>query len=251
MIFSPNATVTELWVSKTKCKKTKPQTVAPRPYHSLSFRISGSVRFESEGEAFVSGVGCITFMPAGCGYVTEVTEDSTMYVVHFDTAEEYSALRPVCFGTDGDAELASLFSELCDAYRVDGDNRYRCMSVFYALLSAVDRPARHSLPRRMRLAKSYIDKNYNEQINIASLAYASGLSEVHFRNEFKKYFAMSPLAYVKKVRIDNARHLLRSGYCTVSDVAINCGFDSISYFSYEFRRATGVTPTEYKRQHHD
>ena len=59
-------------------------------------------------------------------------------------------------------------------------------------------------------------------------------------------FGVSPGAYLKQVRIDNASLLLRAGYCSVSEVAANCGFDSPSYFAYEFRRCIGMTPTAYR-----
>ena len=59
---------------------------------------------------------------------------------------------------------------------------------------------------------------------------------------------MSPMAYIKRTRIENARLLLRTGYFTVGEVAAQCGFESLSYFSYEFHRMTGMTPGECIRE---
>lgn len=247
MIFGKNAVVVELWTYKTNFKKAKMQTVQGRLYHSLSLRLSGSAVFEIDGKRYLSEAGDITFMPADFSYNTEIISEGSMMLVHFRTVKKYDDLKPAFF-TSGDVDIENIFSQLCDSHTTSGEHSYKCMSLFYSLLDMIDRP-RTLIPKRMRLAKNHIDKNYAEPICIASLAYASGLSEVHFRNEFKKYFGMPPVSYIKKVRVDNARHLLRSGYYSVTDIALMCGFDSISYFSYEFKRLTGKTPTEYIKKY--
>lgn len=249
IFFKQNTTVLKLWVHKTNCKKTKKTSVLPRTFNSLSLRMSGKVTFDVGDTHFSSNAGDITFMPAGVGYSTEVCEQSEILLVHFTTLEPCVSEKPFSVDTEGNAEIQNLFTELLNSYSSGKENDYHCLSVFYSIMALLQKqlqfPQKKSIPKRMRLAKSYIDKNYNEEISVRSLAYASGVSDVHFRNEFKKCFGYSPLMYIKKVRIDNAKLLLRSGYYSVSDVATMCGFDSISYFSYEFKRLTGKTPREY------
>ncbi len=249
MFSQQNSTVLKLWAHKTDCKKSKEISVSPRNFYSLSLRVSGKVKFNAVGNNFVSNVGSITFMPAGVGYSTEVCEQSEMLLVHFTTLEPCFDEKPFSIDTDGNVEIQNMFVELVNSYRSGKENDYHCLSVLYSIMALLQRqlqfPQKKIIPKRMRLAKSYIDKNYNDDISIHSLAYASGISDVHFRNEFKKCYGYSPLEYIKKVRIDNAKLLLHSGYYSVSDVATMCGFESISYFSYEFKRLTGNTPREY------
>ena len=242
MIFEPVAEVYDIWAHHGDCKKAKAQTVRGRDFHSLSLRLEGEVRFTVNGESFLSGKNCVTFMPANTDYVTEVIEDSRLLVVHFKTHRHYENLTPFSFNVSNDTELLPIFTELCDSYRAEGS--YKCISLFYSILNIIDSPRRF-VPRRMRLAKEFIDTRFAEHISVQSLAYSSGLSEVHFRSEFKKHFGYSPLAYIKKVRIDNAKQLLRSGYYSVTETASACGYDSVSYFSQEFKREVGMTPTEY------
>ncbi len=243
MLFKDFAIVSDLWAKQTVCKKGKMKLVSGRDYHSLSFRLSGTVSFDIGGKHYISETGGITFMPAHFSYQTQVLSPSTILLVHFRTKKKYPDALPL-FLENGDAEIKAILSELCESYRPGGEHTYKCMSLLYTLLERVDRRLRPT-PKRLRRAKSHIDKNFAENISIADLAKEAGLSEVHFRNEFKKYFALAPLAYLKKVRIENAKQLLRSGYYTVSDTALACGFESISYFSYEFKRLTGTTPREY------
>ncbi len=248
MLFSKNAVVTDLWTRKLDFKKAKLTPVQGRDFHSLSLRLSGKVWFEVNGKQYLSEENCITFIPKGTEYKTQVLSSGSRLLVHFDTKDLDALAKPMFF-KNNDAEVRKLFFALCENRQWNTDKNYEQMSLFYSLLAAVDNLLQ-IVPRRMRLAKFFIDQNYAEEISIAKLALDAEMSEVHFRNEFKKYFGTSPLSYLKKVRIDNAKRLLYSGHETVSNVAINCGFDSVSYFSYEFKRLTGKTPTQYLGRGH-
>ncbi len=48
-----------------------------------------------------------------------------------------------------------------------------------------------------------------------------------------------------KERIENAKLLLCSAHHPITEVALDCGFESTSYFSHEFKRMTGMTPTQH------
>lgn len=237
-MLEKNIIVTEVCPMDAKCKISKVETVSGRPFHSISLRKSGRVRFQC-GEMWVeSKAGDITFMPAGAAYRTEVTEESELLVIHFKTLAPLES--PPFFAEVGNnAELKELFATLCG-----GAEGYRCFSLFYSLLAVLDRPL---VPKRMRSAKEHIDRCYAEPLTIADLAAEAGISEVHFRKEFKKYFGTAPLAYLKGVRLDRAAELLLSGEFSVAEVAMRCGFDSISYFSYEFRRLKGISPAAYQK----
>lgn len=248
MFLNQNAVISELWVSKKNYKKAKQRTVSARSFHSLSFRLSGYVKFEYGNQKFTSSQGHITFMPAGTPYCTEVCEDGEMLLVHFQTAEPIKDGQP--FSIDmNDGKINAIFSELLAEFKTGKERDYQCMSLFYAMLARIQEhiqyPQKNLIPKRMRTAKSFIDKNYNEPLYVSALASEADISEVHFRNEFKRCFGVTPLEYIKSVRINNAKQQLRSGYHSVSEVATMCGFDSISYFSYEFKRLTGKTPREY------
>ena len=243
MIFDHSAVVTEVWAHKTNFRKGKMKLVPGREYHSLSFRPCGRVRFEVGGKRYISEGGGITFMPAGVSYQTQVLSEGELWVVHFTTDTPYPKAKPL-FLDSADADIKSVLSELCESYRAGEEHRYKRMSLIYTLLERMEHRLR-PVPRRLRHAKSYIDTHFAEEISIAALAKQAALSDVHFRNEFKKYFDCSPLSYLKSVRLENAKQLLRSGYYSVSDTAVDCGFGSISYFSAEFKRLTGMSPSEY------
>ena len=237
-MFEQNLVVTEISPMRAKCKKSKAESVSGRPFHSISLRKGGRVRFRCGDMCVESKAGDITFMPAGAAYITEVLEESELLVIHFKTQNDLDC-PPLFAEVGGNVELKELFATLCG-----GAEGYRCFSLFYNLLAALDRPL---VPKRMRRAKDRIDQGYAEPLTITALAAEAGISEVHFRKEFKKYFGQSPLAYLKGVRLEQASRLLLSGEYSVAEVAMRCGFESISYFSYEFRRLKGISPAAYQK----
>lgn len=239
MIFEPMAEIYDLWIHSVTTKKGKPCTVAERGFCSLSFRQSGVVRFRVGEELFYSRSGSVTFMPAGVAYETEVEEPTALTVIHFKTRAEYPALRPFCIDVRSDGKWQAMFEALAAE-----KNGYRAMALTYSLLAELESPRRYA-PKRMLAAREFLDTHFAESVRIEELAVAAGLSGVHFRNEFKRYFGVSPLAYLKRVRMEQAKQLLASGYYTVTEAAAACGFDSVSYFSQEFRRMTGQTPRDY------
>lgn len=244
MIFSPNAVITKVYAYEHDFNKTQIQQVKGRNFHSISLRLSGAAVFKAGDTCFESRENSITFMPQGTDYQTQILEGGKLLVIHFTTMQKYYDLSPLLIKTD-DSEIRELFHNICNNFNSGNESNYKNLSLLYSILYKAERPYRHCVPRRIRYAKEYIDSHYAEQISISKLAQDCNLSEVHFRNEFKKYFQVSPVQYVKSVRINNAKHRLSSGYYTVAQVACDCGFDSISYFSYEFKRQTGMTPTEY------
>ncbi|MGQ9491544.1 MAG: helix-turn-helix domain-containing protein [Anaerolineae bacterium] len=58
---------------------------------------------------------------------------------------------------------------------------------------------------------------------------------------------MTPIAYLNRYRIQQAKQLLTNTHKTITEIALEVGFSSSSYFSRIFRRKTGMTPEAYRR----
>ena len=244
--------VTSLNVHEGVFRKSEPTFVAGRPHHALTFRKCGKITITTADGQLVSGAGCVTFMPKGMAYHTEILESGSMIVVHFTTLGGCDGLQPEVFVPEHVTAIRNQFSALNERYKVGREQDYACMSMFYDILSSIQyeqtSSQRNAIPQRMRTARRTIDRCFGDpDLTISRLAAEAGVSEAYFRREFKHYFDVTPMAYLKKTRLDNARLLLSSGYYSISEVAAQCGFDSLSYFSYEFHRLTGKTPTEATR----
>ena len=113
----------------------------------------------------------------------------------------------------------------------------------------VRQPARHALaPVRLRRVLDHMEASLAEPVSLASLAEVAGLSRFHFNRAFRAAMGEPPLAYLGRRRLEAAKRLLRTGDQPLRDVASLSGFTSPSRFAEQFRRHTGVTPSDYRRQ---
>jgi len=98
-------------------------------------------------------------------------------------------------------------------------------------------------------AKRYIDTNYMENITLDLLAELTHMNKFYLVHSFTKYTGLSPINYLTQRRIQIAMELLSSTDYSIAQVASYVGFSSQSYFSQVFRKALGITPVQYRKQH--
>lgn len=92
----------------------------------------------------------------------------------------------------------------------------------------------------------YIDAGLAGEIKLADLAGLLNMSPFHFGRMFKQSMGISPHQYVIQQRLERAKHLLRHSDQTIIDIALECGFNSHSHLSKQFRKAIGVTPKTFR-----
>lgn len=241
--------VTSLRVFSARFQKSEPVWVPGRPYCSVSMRLNGKVRISEKGKSLISEAGSITFIPKGSGYETEILENSEIIVVHFTTTGGSENQSPRLVRPEHGEAMTGEFMALMKRYKIGREQDYACLSMFYHILALIQQEqmyrVKNAIPLRMHKARKYIDRNFDDaNLSVAQLAAQAGVSETYFRRKFRECFGSSPSVYIKRIRLENAKLLLSAGYYSVSEVAEKCGFQSLSYFSYEFHRLTGQTPTE-------
>lgn len=96
-------------------------------------------------------------------------------------------------------------------------------------------------------AKKYIAENYADQnTTLTKVADVVCLSPNHFSTIFSQECNTTFIEYLTNVRIENAKHLLKTTDMKGYDIAYECGFSDPHYFSYIFKKNTGLSPREYK-----
>ncbi len=95
------------------------------------------------------------------------------------------------------------------------------------------------LPRLDR----FIERHLSAPLQVADLAREACMSEAHFRERFRQQTGSSPWQYVRRRRLEAARHLLSTTGMPVSEVAARTGFSSQSAFASACRDAFGMPPT--------
>ena len=93
----------------------------------------------------------------------------------------------------------------------------------------------------------YIRAHYPEDLSSQSLAQQFGYSEAHFCRKFKEATWLTPMNYLRIVRLEEAARQLKQGNASVSQVALDCGFPDPNYFTRCFKSHFGVPPTRYEK----
>ena len=96
-------------------------------------------------------------------------------------------------------------------------------------------------------AMNYIRENYNQNIQLSSVAKYIGLSNSYFSNFFKTETGMTYTEYLNLVRIENAKKMLKEGHSLVT-TAQKIGFNDQSYFSRIFKKIEGKPPGKWQKQ---
>ncbi len=95
---------------------------------------------------------------------------------------------------------------------------------------------------------SCIGQRFDEPITVAQMADMAALSPWHFLRVFQREMGMTPHAYLLQVRLNAARFYISSGTLPLREIAWRCGFESASALCKAFRRVTGQTPGDCRKQ---
>jgi AraC-like DNA-binding protein len=90
----------------------------------------------------------------------------------------------------------------------------------------------------------HLHRDYAKPIDVESLARQAKMSPSTFYSKFKAVTAMSPLQYLKSVRLGKARLLMVQDGCTASAAAFAVGYESVPQFSREYKRLFGASPSQ-------
>ena len=95
-------------------------------------------------------------------------------------------------------------------------------------------------------ALKFIEKHLSEKISVQQLAQHCGYTPEYFSALFKSVFHIPPQQYIIEKRITHAQHLLLSSPLSISEIALQCGYDDPLYFSRIFSKQTLCSPTQFR-----
>src|SRR5215468_8342841 len=100
----------------------------------------------------------------------------------------------------------------------------------------------------MRAVANHIEHHLDELLSLSALARLARLSTHHFCRAFKKSFGVPPHQFHVHRRMERAKVLLSERANSVTDIALMVGYSQTSAFSIAFRKRTGRTPREFRRE---
>ena len=143
-----------------------------------------------------------------------------------------------------DGSLDWLSTTKIPLYGIDGDivglagvtRRIRDSDAVYA-----DHPEMHRIV-------DFVREHYREKLSVADMARVGGVSVSSQERLFKKTFGLTPSMYLRKTRLNAACRLLRDSDNSLSDIAIQCGFNDQNSMTRAFRLELKITPLKYRRR---
>jgi AraC-like DNA-binding protein len=95
---------------------------------------------------------------------------------------------------------------------------------------------------------NYVREHYREKVSVTDLAQAGGISISSQERLFRKTFGLTPMMYLRKIRLNAACKLLRDTKTSLAAIASHCGFNDQTNMTRAFRQELKITPLKYRRK---
>lgn len=150
-------------------------------------------------------------------------------------AEEY-------FGSS-DLSEASIYSKLLEIFVLISRN-------YTSNVTIIDSDLRRHMKQTELVLNicNYINDHFNENITLDDIAKLSGYSKYHISRIFKRYNNVSLYRYLNEKKIEQAEKLLIDKEIPITEIALRCGYSSLSSFIRMFKIIKGCTPTEFRNK---
>ncbi|MBE5868761.1 MAG: helix-turn-helix domain-containing protein [Lachnospiraceae bacterium] len=193
---------------------------------SVSYRVIMFELLDSFGQSEITRRVLEPFLKQSAAFQPLIKDPALVQLA--DAIFETSKKKPDGYALSLMGQIYSLLGILCDKY-VDTE--------------FVKPPAEGQFQDIL----DYIDQNYCENISSASISQRFGYSEAYFSRRFKAVTGLRPMEYIKILRLERARQLLKDSRSTISSAAFSCGFTSVNYFLRCFKARYGFTVGEYQK----
>ena len=103
----------------------------------------------------------------------------------------------------------------------------------------------------IKKANTYILENYTRKILIDDIAKHVNISKSYLEHQYKKYMGQSILSFINLLRVQRAEKLLLNTSKSISEIALTVGYKDKNQLNYEFKKKTGMSPRDYKKNNVD
>ena len=236
----------------------------------LTVSISGESYIGKTGEAFVVSPGNLHLMGSQSGTVDYYTFLFPLKYISFRTDDmlDEKLLEPLNSGhlmicprvKDTAKELCEQLIEIYMAKKDESESKIatqvRTKIILLQFILEMwkkgfvienDTSGRNTVEKEM---VSYIQQNFTGKISLKEFGEQFHLSEKYISRYFKEHFHITLSQYVTYLRLEHAKQLLQDTDIPVTDVAMQSGYQNVSYFIRSFQKAYAVSPLKYRKNNY-
>ena len=216
---------------------------------------TGKISYFQNNTEFIQTTDTVMFLPKGSTYSLYCHEDALCYLINFEEETQI-------FGTDIHSvklvhknNVIDKADIMCRCWSMRS-NSYKLvlMSLMYGMLADIN--ATLSMDKQQRKyyeiikpSIEFMEKHYYDcDIKNDDLAKISNISTVYFRKIFTKLYGVAPIHYLEIRKIEKAKELLNSKELSVTEIALSSGFKDIYHFCRVFKKVTGFSPGNYRKE---
>ncbi len=216
----------------------------------LVFAKSGRVVYRMNGEEYVLDKGHMVYLPCA-DYYYEPTEYGICFQINFDCNFDRGEFLSFPIS---DADLYEQMIENLRRMFYDENgahSHHACLAALYDVLSSLDKESVSSEQGEYSRAAIAIMRSdfADPELSNDTIAQRLNISTVYFRKLFLKETGVSPMAYLRKMRMEKAKEYLKLPSMSVSEVAYAVGYSGIYPFSRVFKREMGESPSAYSAKY--
>ena len=133
----------------------------------------------------------------------------------------------------------------------NGTNNFYITSLIYKLFALlyenclIEESKNESIDKSIQEVVEFIEKNYSSDLTTEKLSTHFKYSKPYFCRKFKDSTGLSPMNYIKILRVEKAYKFLKNGENDVSEISVKCGFTDPNYFTRCFKAHFGFPPSHY------
>lgn len=248
-------------------------------YWEILYQVDGETLIRVGGEEFHSRMGEVTIIgPEQIHTTLKLTQQHTLLVMQFALSEVLPYFRTV---SEYQCYSKYMFSDLDENthFRITGEDD-QILELIRKMISEYDKKSvgyelqiqayliqmfvlfirndylkfpeisdkRKQALEKVKESILYVEKNYNRNIALAEVAQISSISIYNFCRTFKTATEYTFVEYLNHVRLREAEKMLLTTTQSISDIAYDIGFSSVSYFNRVFKKKYGCPPYLYRKQ---
>lgn len=224
-------------------------TVKNRHTHIIGIAYSGDEKHDLGEKKLFIKENCIFFLNQKDDYSVTVNERSLSHSIHFTTVEPIEE-ESFCIQLNNIDELSRLFEKAEKCFSSSQNKDLLSAACFYQICAEFNTILQKKycpIDKRMIVAREYCCNHFCDNDCLEKMYATSDISRRQFDNLFKKNYGTTPNKYISNQRISYAKKLLKNSGLSIFEISNICGFCDVYYFSSFFKKATGCTPTNFRK----